>query len=57
MVSPLLSRRWWLLIFIALKQHESKTAATQNKYKQNNVHKTDTNKKNDFHRTGTNKVK
>ena len=31
MVLPLLSRRWWLLIFIALKQHESKTVATQNK--------------------------
>ena len=25
MVLPLLSRRWWLLIFIGLKQHESKT--------------------------------
>jgi len=37
MVLPLLSRRWWLLIFIALKQHESKTAATQNKYKQNKM--------------------
>jgi len=37
MALPLLSWRWWLLIFIALKQHESKTAATQNKYKQNKM--------------------
>jgi len=42
MVLPLLSQRWWLLIFVALKQHEIKTAAAETKL--NNIHKTDTNK-------------
>jgi len=48
-----------LLIFVALKQHESKTAATQDKYKQNKMILTEQiqTKQNDFHRTGTNKVK